>query len=415
LRTPLLGLCLLAGPGAAASAGTLPDMTLWVVQPPGQLVALDLPDFQRVGGVRIPPAAFNDPSRISVNGRGQFLVQLDDDHLWVWNGAHVDTLPVVPVGASRTTSRTNTMPLRRWLLGDDGNSLFVLEGETSKQDPAADTAVTPLVVRETTLSQKPRGVVLATKRAPCWKPTDLSLEPCPDPSLWAVGGVVRGCFVLSHWEPDPRETVELPAAWCRNTLYASGPKAWRASDLGGWGDRPLLDMSLDGSEQVWDEREAGSSSSMNEDSDRAVLATADTAVVIFDEWSTFGNRDYDVSFFASDARISPGGRRIAYTVKSTWVASTDVRVSAEGHADSLVLASIRRSLADLPLVDVVEVGAGVRRLQRIAHAELVGWASDSELLVVQKRRVVAVDVRTGTRRPSGIEVRTAADAFAVWR
>ena len=91
-----LGVGILLVAFRACPALALPQVTLWVVQPPGQLVAFDLADFSRIGGVRIPPVAFNDPGGIAINGHGQFLVQLDEAHLWIWDGTKADTLPVIP-------------------------------------------------------------------------------------------------------------------------------------------------------------------------------------------------------------------------------------------------------------------------------------------------------------------------------
>ena len=406
----------------AAPVLALPDVTLWVVQPPGQLVAFDLSDFSRVGGVWIPPAAFDDPSRIYVNGHGQFLVRLDDEHLWIWDGAKAYTLPVAAdvVRDSSAPASAGMVPIRQWLLGDDGNSLFVMEGTSREQtEPGPDTSATPLRMRETDLSQRPRGEVFATTTRPCRKPMLLvaETEPCPDPSIRAPGGVVRGCAVFTHWEQvgDIPEG-SLPEASCRRTRYLRGVEGWKASELtSAWSEEPLLDIDSDGSAWVQAQSDGGCCGWSNDSSDQTTFGDADTTEVVFDEWSTFENKNYDVSFFTADARIAPAARRVAFTVRATSSPSEEIPLSADRKADSLELKSIRASLADMPLVEVVEVRPQSAGTLRLPHAELVGWASDSEVVVIEKGHVVAVNVLTKQRRRSDIAVRTAADAFVVWR
>ncbi|HKN46210.1 MAG TPA: hypothetical protein VJW23_20045, partial [Propionibacteriaceae bacterium] len=359
-----------------------PDVTLWVIQPPGEVVAFDLANFSRVGGVRIPPVAFNDPGLIAINGWGQMLVQLDADHLWLWDGDVARTLPTSP---ERVTSpNVSPEPLRRWLLGDDGKSLYTLEeGSGQVGASTADSASSSLlIVRATNLSQRPRDSILVIPREPCNKPYDFDVgsEPCPNPDIWAPGGVVRECFLLMHWEQESSTETESPIASCHYTLYRRGAVGWSASDLGIWGRESLLDVNADGSawgKTVEDEACCGSS---NSSSDQAVFGNADTALTLFDEWSSFHNQNYDMSFFTAKARVAPGGGRVAFAIHATEAPGAKIPASNGGHPDTLELASIQRSLADLPIVEVHAMRPNPTLLLRLRHAELVGWASDSEVL-----------------------------------
>jgi hypothetical protein len=45
-----------------------------------------------------------------------------------------------------------------------------------------------------------------------------------------------------------------------------------------------------------------------------------------------------------------------------------------------------------------------RRLAFLPHAELVGWISDTEILIVEDRLLVAYNVARGSRRKSNIRV-----------
>jgi hypothetical protein len=421
-RQILLALGIVAGFSCAPLARAVPEVTLWVVQPPGELVAFEPSDFSRIGGVRIPPAAFDDPSQLAVNGHGQFLVRLDDQHLWLWDGAKARTLPVVPASerASSAFHAVGGTPTRQWLLGDDGTSLFVVEGVARAPDDAgSDTCETPLRMSQTDLSQRLRQDVFARTVRPCRKHMFLAAEtePCPDPSVWVPDGVVRSCAVLTHWEQMgglPEESP--PDASCVRTLYISTAGGWRASELTQLqSEEPLLDISSDGSAWVQPESDGGCCGWSNDSSDQTVFGDADTTEIVFDEWSTFHNQDYDVSFYTDEARIAPDARHIAFTVRATEGAAAEIRLSAEGHADSLELNSIRASLAELPLVMVVRTRPRSAEVLRLPHVELVGWAGDSEVVVVDDGYLATVNMYTGQRRRSDIPVRSAADALIVWR
>ena len=415
-----LGTAIVLGLCHTTPVSALPDVTLWVIQPPGQLVAFDLSDFSRIGGVRIPPVAYNNPGKLSINGHGQFLVQLDDDHIWVWDGDSADTLPVAPDIAPRSDAAIagGLTPLRQWLLGDDGKSLFVLQSEArEKETSGRDTTASRLVVRQTDLSQRTLREVFSVVSGPCTRYVEpVGGVPCPEPSMWAPGGTVRGYFLLTHCEPEPGNEPsdeEPPRGSCHRARLWGGPRGWQESELE-FGDEALpLDATPDGS--AWIEVSGESGYGDNEVSDQAIMVSPDTSIVLFDEWTSLRNQGYEVSIFPVDARIAPGSARVAYTLHATASATDSILVSPDEHPDPSRFAAIRSSLSDLPMVEVVDVRPRPTRVLRLAHAELVGWASDSEVIVVEKGRLVGIDVLTKQQRESGIVVRSPADAFVVWR
>ena len=400
-----------------APCAAVPSVTLWVVQPPGEVVAFDLANFARVGGVRIPQPAFEDPAKLSINGKGQILVTLDADHIWLWDGDSARTLPSSPRSLPKICA-PNDSSLAQWLLGDDGKSLFVLMG-TTRQVPAPDSLPTRLVAYETDLHQRQRATVFDRVNKPCLWSEWLSgmTDVCPDPEIWAPGGVVRGYFVLTHWEQRPPRSAseELPKSDVLTTLYRQRPTGWRASDLQNFSIAPLLDAGGDGSTWVQRIPDYGCCGWNNGSNDQLLLTAPDTNIVLFDERSRFHNPDYDVSYFAANAGIAPDGERAAYTLRATAHSAAGIRASAEGHADTLELAAIRDSLAQLPLVLVHDLRPTPTLRLELPHAVLIGWLSKSELLVVQDDRLVAVDVLTRRRRFPDVSIRSPQDAIVVWR
>lgn len=413
---------LLAGLVAAPSAHAVPEVTLWVVQPPGQLVAFDPADLSRIGGVRIPALAYYDPRRLAVNGHGQFLLRLDDDHLWLWDGERASTPPVSPTSAPDLSAftRPGMTPTRQWFLGDDGNTLYVVESVT-RDDGAADSdsSRTPLRMLETDLLQQPRREVFARTVGRCFETMRLVAftRPCPDPEVWAPGGVIRGCAVFTQWE-QLREGDEsrAPMAAGERSRYLRGARGWRPAALGRtWHGESLLDISPDGSHWVTSQSDVGCCGWLNASSEQAMFVGTDSTAIVFDEWPAFGNEGYDVSFFTADARIGPDADRVALCVHATQGPAAPIGPSANARTDSLQVRRLREELTTMPMVVIVQVRPRRAETLRIPNAELIGWLNRSEVLVVEDGRIVAVDVSTGKRRRSGITVRTAADAIMVWR
>ena len=102
---------------------------------------------------------------------------------------------------------------------------------------------------------------------------------------------------------------------------------------------------------------------------------------------------------------------LAYTVVSTARADGEIRLSSDGKENAAELARVRKAIAELPAVEVVQTGGQPRPATIIRHAGLVGWLSDREILVAQDGRLVVYDIRDSKRKETTIRVRSAADAF----
>ena len=149
----------------------------------------------------------------------------------------------------------------------------------------------------------------------------------------------------------------------------------------------------------------------NESNDQTLLLRNGTVSVLYDESDRYDYRNYDVSFYTADAHLAADNAILAYTVVSTARADSPIRLSCDGKENAEELARVRKAIAELPAVEVVQLGIQPRSATVIRHAALVGWVSDREILVAQDGRLAVYDIRGSKRKETTIRVRRAADAF----
>jgi len=134
-------------------------------------------------------------------------------------------------------------------------------------------------------------------------------------------------------------------------------------------------------------------------------------LVLFDELSTYKNPDYDVSFYTSNAALSPQLGYVGMTIEATAKANQAIQLSEQGQANPEESKQIRKALADLPAVEVKTVEDSPRRLVFLPHAIFVGWISEKEMLIVEDHLLVAYTPTSGARRKSSIRVEDFANVF----
>ncbi len=418
----LLTACCLLSPmthGAPAPSNS----TLWVIQGE-EAVPYDPADFSRGTPVRVPGEAAIYPDELAINGRGQMMLPRSDGTVWLWDGKAAAAVGPASDDPIRFSAPEASV-IRSWLLGDDGASLFVVETFPAHGSPGAKE----VRVLQTGLDRRCRRLVLSYVRLPC----QYSQEPagrfeCPAASLWAPGGVVRDFMVLTHWYhawsdyvPEPEssdeDSSEPPIDWPHGSIHQMVIR--RVAD-GDWAEDVDRDPAtlLDGAAQgtvLLQRDELVERNPYESDCDSVRLISGDTVVTLSNTCGTYPASNYDAGFYASRARLSPGGRRVALTLIGSSAPDAEIRLREEGHADTTELLSLRRALAEMPVVEVQTPGASRAPTRRIAHAELVGWTSEREVLVLESGRIAAIDVVTGHRRESSITIASAGPARVVRR
>ena len=149
----------------------------------------------------------------------------------------------------------------------------------------------------------------------------------------------------------------------------------------------------------------------NQSNDQTLLRNVGKTVTAFDEQDAFKNPDYDVSFYTANARLSPQLGYVAMTIVSTAQPNQPIQLAQQGQASPEESRSIRKALAELPVVEVKSVGDSPRRAAYLAHATLVGWISEKEILIVENHLLVAYSLGTGARRKSSVRVEDAGRVF----
>jgi hypothetical protein len=290
-----IAIMLVAAPSTATTAPE-GEATLWVIQPPGVIVAYSPTDFARIGSVRLPAAAVDHPERLAINGHGQLMIELDDGQLWIWDSATSRVVSPAPGATQSDTLAGGTGTIgRQWLLGGDGASLFELETVSGpRSDSEFDSSATRVRGLITDLQERPRTELFNYRHLPCQHSVEpTGAQPCAEPQVWAPGNVVSDFFIFTHWERgnDPAWTPEdLPEGVCHQTVYQRRADGWRSFALDD-GETGWLDACEAGMTRVQADGELGWVEQAG--CDFAVIATKDTVFALSDECAHLRNEHYD--------------------------------------------------------------------------------------------------------------------------
>jgi len=399
---------------------------LWVLRPPGEMVEYDPSTFAVKQTVKVPAAAVQSPATISVNRRGQILfapavaLPLSDEDaasahkLWIWDGHNATT---IEQGVKREVNTTGSNQAVTELapvayLSADGGHLFWFANEARRlQREEVDlSTVTTWQAWRTDLSGAAREDFANLKFPDCRCPTGTCEESCPYSVVWVPDAGVENFFLMTQFVAG--QTSSIYKATVR---YREEGGKWIADPLA----EPLqrvLDAASDGKTIVEAIPDTGCCGWSNQSNDQTLVVSDGKKLTVFDEQVTFKNPDYDVSFYTSNARLSPELRSVAMTIVSTAESNKPIQLAEQGQANPEESQRIRKSLTELPAVEVksMEVKSGEdapRRIAFVPHAVLVGWISEKEILIIEDHVLAAYNVETGARRKSTVRVEDAARVF----
>ncbi|MGA9979791.1 MAG: hypothetical protein WBQ08_14305 [Candidatus Sulfotelmatobacter sp.] len=402
------------------------EKRLWVLRAPGEMVEYDPATFAAKQSatnplIKLPPEALKSPQSISVNHQGQILfaptVSLplaEDDakaphKAWLWNGRAATSLDM---GVSRKTAATGsnvaiTEAAASVYLSADGQHLFWFANQARRlQREEMDLSTTTTwQAWQTDMEGNSRQDVASSALPDCRCTTGSCEETCPYSVVWVPDDGVEKFFLVTQLIAGATGPT-----YKASVRYQQDAGKWTANALA----LPLqrvLDAASDGDVIVEAIPDTACCGWFNQTDDQTLLRIRDKTLVLFDELATFKNPDYDVSFYTSNARVQPSVGAAAITLVATAEANKPIELAEQGQASLEEAQRIHKALAELPAVEVKNLEDSPKRIAYLAHATLVGWISDKEILVVEAHLLVAYNMSTGVRRKSNIRVEDAALVF----
>jgi hypothetical protein len=394
---------------------------LWVLRSPGEMVEYDPATFAVKQTVKVPADAVQSPGNISVNRLGQILyadtlsLPLSEEDAasahkaWFWNGHSASMVDqgamreVTSAGSNQAVAETVAVPS---VSADGGHLLWFANRARRLQREGVDLSTdTTWQVWQTDLNGSGREDLVTSKFPECRCATGTCEESCPYGVVWAPGGGVETFFLMTQFV-----TGQTGPVYKSSTRYLRDGGKWVATPLG----EPLqrvLDASLDGKTIVEAIPDTGCCGWSNQSNDQTLVLRDGKKTVLFDEQATYKNPDYDVSFYTSNARLSPELGYVATTVASTAQANKPIQLAEDGEANPEESQRIRKALPEFPAVEVKSMEDAPRRVAWVPHAVLVGWMSEKEILIVEDHLLVIYTVGTGARRRSSVRVEDAGRVF----
>jgi hypothetical protein len=394
---------------------------LWVLRAPGEMVEYDPATFAVKQTVKVPAEAVQSPGNVSVNRSGQILfaaavsLPLSEQDVasthkeWFWNGRTATTIDQSVKREISTTGSnqavTESAPVA--YLSAAGTHLFwfASQGRRLQRDGVDLSTATTWQAWQTDLTGAAR-VELATSKFPdCRCETGTCEESCPYGVVWTPEDGVEKLFLMTQFVAG-----QIGPEYKATTSYQEEGGKWTAKALG----EPLqrvLDASSDGQTIIEAIPDTGCCGWSNQSIDQTLVLSNGKKLTVFDERATYKNPDYDVSFYTSNAHLSPETGSVAMTIVSTAEANKAIQLTEDGQASPEESQRIRKALMELPAVEVKSIEDTPRQLAFVPHATLVGWISEKEILIVENHVLVVYTVGTGARRKSSVQVEDAGRVF----
>jgi len=394
---------------------------LWVLSAAGEMVEYDPATFAAKQTVKVPAEAVKSPESVRVNRVGQILfvtlvpLPLAEEDaasppkVWIWNGRSATTIDlgltreVSATGSNQAITETAPVPF----LSADGGRLFWFANLARRlvRDRVDLSTATTWQAWQTDLQGGGRMELVTVKFPECRCETGTCEETCPYGEFWAPDSGVEKFFLMTQFVPGQSEPE-----YKGSTRYHEEGGKWTANAL----PEPLLrelDAVPGGDMIVEAIPDAGCCGWSNQSDDQTLVLSNGKKRTVFDELATYKNADYDVSFYTSNARLSPELGYVAMTIVSTAELNKSIQLAEQGQANPEESQRIRKALAELPAVEVKSMEETPRRVAFVPHATLVGWMNEKAILIVEEHVLVVYNVGTGARRKSSVRVEDAGRVF----
>jgi hypothetical protein len=403
---------------------TAQSKRLWVVHEPGEITEYDPATFAAEQTLKLPPGAIATPQGLSINALGQMLfvpavsLPLDESDLagnrrfWFWDGHATTTLPR---DLARTTGTTGSNlaideSVAAPYLSADGSHFYWFSNQAHRlQRGGVDLSTkNTWAAWQTDLAEANRQNLATVSMLECSCPTGGCEETCPYGQVWVPEEGVGNFFLLTRFI-----TGKDQPTYKSSFLYRESSGKWNAAEI-----TPPVRRVLDaaGADTILEAvPDTGCCGWMNLSDDQTLLRLYDRTLTVYDERAEYKNPDYDVSFYTENGGLSPDLDAVAFTIVATAGPNQPIQLAQQGQADPQESERIRKSLFDLPAVELrtldTKNGEASHRTQFLPHATFVGWINEKEILMVVDHLLVIYKVNDKARRKSDIRVEDAAHVF----
>jgi hypothetical protein len=396
---------------------------LWIIRQPDQVTEYDPATFAAKQTLKLPAEAIETPQELSINHLGQMLfvpavsLPLDESDLaggkfWFWDGHAATTFPrdltriTGSTGSNLAIDESVAVPY----LSADGSHFYWFSNHAHRlqRDGVDLSTKNAWAAWQTDVAGGNRQDIATVDLPDCACPTGGCEETCPYGQVWVPDEGVSNFFLLTQLIAGKDQPT-----YKSSSLYRENSGKWNAVDIMSPFRRILDAGNADAIlEAVPD---TGCCGWANLSDDQTLLRLRDKTLTVYDERSEYKNPDYDVSFYTDNGRLSPNLSAVAFTIQATAGPDKPIQLAQQGQADPQESERIRKSIVDLPAVEVKTIdinnGDAPRRTEFLTHATLVGWINEKEILIVEDHLLVSYNITDKTKRKSDIHVEDASHVF----
>ena len=409
----------------AATPGN--NKIVWILESSGKLSAYDTTNFHlRMESTPLPSDVRDHPERIlAISPAGLVMYRRIDGHTRIWNlrlggepslpwdlsGVDEIASPPAQPGAEGTASGASMVKhyeAPQLAFSADGQRLFWFQNRMHvlQQRDLGDVSRTgSFLCWSTDIKGRDIRTLAHITFPECKCDTGACEETCPEIRSWTPAGGVTSFFYLTRFIPGQLSETDL-----ETDLYQRAGAGWKGRKLRSPVEE-ILDARDGGDMYIAAIPDVGCCGWVNESDDMTSLIHDGERTTLFDEFARFHNQDYDVSFSTANAKFSPDGTEIAYTITASSKAGQPIRLASQGKKNPQELRRIEAALLTLPLVEDVAVAKLQKPRFSFANTALIGWVSVHQLLVWRAGEVFLVDTTSGRFMPTGLRAERAADVF----
>ena len=234
--------------------------------------------------------------------------------------------------------------------------------------------------------------------------TGVCEETCPIGHMTIFNNIIQQIIAVEHFIPG-----QLGSEIVGTTYYERYDNNWIVKNKNDIPNHLFVDIIEDAGCCGWE----------NESSNQLRVHNGKQNFIIYDEFSHFKNRDYDISFYVSDAELSLDKKRIAYTIKPCCNPFQRIRFSShifdmsrgKEYVNLEDQKKIQSVLDTLPLVEVSTIHESPRILATIKNAVLSGWMDNDRLLLIKDSKLAIFHLSTKEIQTFSIPVESPHQVF----